>query len=96
MQAAMAGDNSAMTDADRRWHENADQIAELLASMNPYWSEDDWSAMMYEHLELLSSNIENMLAGNYEESINEYDEIEMQALEMADMMSEGIAMQFPG
>lgn len=96
VQAAMAGDNNAVTDADRRWHENADQIAALLASMNPYWSEDDWSAMLYEHLELLSSNIENMLAQNYEESINEYDEIEMQALEMADMMAEGIAMQFPG
>jgi hypothetical protein len=96
VQAAMAGDNNAVTDADRRWHENADQIAALLASLNPYWNEDDWSAMMYEHLELLSSNIESMLAQNYEESITGYDEIEMQALEMADMMAEGIAMQFPG
>ncbi len=95
VQAAMAGDNGAVADADRRWHENADQIARLLAGMNPYWSEEDWSAMLYEHLELLRSDIENMLAGNYEESINGYDEIEMQALEMADMMAEGIAMQFP-
>jgi hypothetical protein len=96
VQAAMAGDNNAVTEADRRWRENADQIAEFLASANPYWREDDWSAMLYEHLDLLSSNVENMIAQNYEESISGYDEVEMQALEMADMMAEGLAMQFPG
>jgi LysM repeat protein len=96
VQAAMAGNNEAATDADQRWHENADQIAELLASMNPYWSVDDWSAMLYEHLELLSTNVSQMIAGNYEDSINGYDMMELQALEMADMMAEGIAMQFPG
>jgi hypothetical protein len=92
----MAGDNNAVTEADRRWRENADQIADFLADINPYWRDDDWSAMLYEHLDLLSANIENMIAQNYEESINGYDELEMQALEMADMMAEGIAMQFPG
>jgi len=96
VQAAMDGNNEAAADADQRWHENADQIAELLASLNPNWSVDDWSAMLYEHLELLSSNVADMIAGNYQESINGYDEIEQQALEMADMMAEGIAMQFPG
>jgi hypothetical protein len=96
VQAVMAGDNNAVTEADRRWRENADQIAKFLADINPYWREDDWSAMLYEHLDLLSANIENLIAQNYEESISGYDEIEMQALEMADMMAEGIAMQFPG
>lgn len=95
VKAAKAGDNDAMTDADRRWHENADQIAMLLGSINPYWSEEDWDAMMYEHLQLLSDNAADLLAGNYEDSINGYDDIERQALEMADMMAEGIAMQFP-
>ncbi|MDF2941580.1 MAG: hypothetical protein K0S01_438 [Herbinix sp.] len=96
VQAAKAGDNAAAADADQRWHENADQIAELLASLNPYWSADDWSAMLYEHIDLLGDNVAQMLAGNYEQSINGYDEIELQALEMADMMAEGITMQFPG
>jgi hypothetical protein len=96
VQAAKAGDSAAVAAADQRWRDNADQIAELLGSMNPNWSVDDWSAMLYEHLDLLRSNATAMLAGNYEESINGYDDIEMQALEMADMMAEGIAMQFPG
>jgi hypothetical protein len=95
VRAAKAGDDNAMSEADQRWRENADQIAEFLGSINSYWSEDDWSAMLYEHLDLLSANVADMIAGNYEESINGYDDIETQALEMADMMVEGISMQFP-
>ena len=95
VRAAKAGDNAAMTEADQRWHENAEQIAEFLGSVNPDWSVEDWTAMMNEHLELLSDNVADMLAGNYVDSINGFDDIEMQALEMADVMAEGIAMQYP-
>jgi hypothetical protein len=95
VRAAKAGDNNAMSEADQRWRENADQIAEFLGSINSNWSSDDWSAMLYEHLDLLSANVADMIAGNYEESINGYDDVEAQALEMADMMAEGISMQFP-
>ena len=96
VQAAMAGDNTALTEADQKWYANAEEIAALLSSLNPYWNEDDWSAMLNEHLNLLSEYIDQVVSGDYEDSMNTYDEIEIQALEMADMMSEGIAMQFPG
>ncbi len=95
VQAAKAGNNDAMMEADQRWRQNAEQIAELLGNINPNWSEEDWSAMMNEHLDLLSASVADMIAKNYTESINGHDEIEMQALEMADMMAEGIAEQFP-
>jgi hypothetical protein len=52
--------------------------------------------MMEEHLNLLAANVAQMIAKDYAESIDGYDEIELQALEMADMMAEGISMQFPG
>ncbi len=94
VKAAKDGDNKAVADANKRWYENADEIAKFLNNINEYWSEDDWSAMLYEHLELLSENVLQMIAGEYEQSINGFDDIEMQALEMADMMAEGIAMQF--
>lgn len=95
VRAAKAGDNETMTQADQRWRQNANMIAEYLGNVNPYWSEDDWSAMMNEHLDLLSEYVADSIAGNYQESINSVDDIEMQALEMADMMAEGIIMQFP-
>lgn len=95
VNAAKAGNNQAVTEADQRWRENAEQLAELLASMNPDWGVDDWSAMLNEHLDLLSNNVSDRLAGNNEKAINDFDQIERQALEMADVMAEGIAMQFP-
>jgi len=95
VKAAKAGENDAYAEIEQRWYDNADQIAAFLASINPNWSEEDWSAMLEEHLMLLSANVADMLAQNYAESINGYDDIELQALEMADMMAEGIAMQFP-
>jgi hypothetical protein len=94
VQAAKAGNNEAAAEIEQRWYENADQIAALLGSINPYWTTEDWSAMLYEHLDLLKASIGNMVAENYMESINGYDAMEQQALEMADMMAEGIYMQF--
>ncbi|MBH1940049.1 LysM peptidoglycan-binding domain-containing protein [Mobilitalea sibirica] len=96
VRAAKAGDTAAVQEAEQRWYENADEIASYLASLNPNWHEEDWSAMMNEHLDLLGENVTNMVAGNYEESINGYDDVEAQALEMADIMAEGLYEQFPG
>lgn len=94
VKAAKAKDTATFADAEQRWYANADQIADLLSSINPYWAQEDWSAMMAEHLDLLKENVTQMLNQDYEASINGYDEIELQALEMADMMAEGIYMQF--
>lgn len=91
---AKEGNMEAVSQTEQRWFDNAAQIADLLARINPNWSSEDWTAMLNEHLELLRDNSIDMLEGNYEASINGFDDIEAQAMEMADMMSEGIVMQF--
>lgn len=95
VQAAKAGDTASVDEIWQRWVANANAIAELLGSINPNWSTEDWSAMLLEHLELLRDNVASTIAGNYQESINGFDDVEAQALEMADMMAEGISAQFP-
>ncbi|MDP4132379.1 MAG: LysM domain-containing protein [Bacillota bacterium] len=95
VQSAKAGDNSAAAEAERQWYANADEIATFLASINPYWSENDWKTMLHQHLALTKSEAVNRLQGNYAEDIRIYDEIQAQALQMADKMSEGISRQFP-
>jgi hypothetical protein len=96
VKAALAGDNNAMTDADRRWHENANEIANLLASLNPYWNEEDWMAMMNEHLGNVSAFADTLMSEDYAANVRAFDQMLAQVLEMGDMMAEGIAMQFPG
>lgn len=94
VKAAKAGDTASASAAETKWYANADEIAAFLASINPYWSEDNWKNMLYEHLGLVKQEATDMLTGKYAESIATYDMIEMQALAMADMMTYGIVRQF--
>ena len=95
VNAAKAGDTRAAADAEKRWYANADEIAAFLGSINPYWSVQQWKNMLHGHLALTKSEAVNMINGNYAESIILFDQIEEQALEMADVMTCGIIRQFP-
>ncbi|WP_242851653.1 acetylglutamate kinase [Clostridium botulinum] len=95
VKASKAGNTNAAADAEKRWYENADQIAELLSRINPYLHLETWKAMLHEHLALVKAEAVAMLTSDYKRSISIYDEIEAQALEMADTMAEGIIEQFP-
>ncbi|SDE60942.1 hypothetical protein SAMN04488542_101137 [Fontibacillus panacisegetis] len=95
VKAAKAGDQQAAANAEKRWYANADEIAEFLSSINPYWSKEEWTKMLHEHLKLTKDEAVYQLTGQYKSSIETYDLIEKQALEMADMLTKGIVQQFP-
>jgi hypothetical protein len=96
LQAAKAGNTAALEDAVERWYENADDIAVFLNTANPkHWPLEEMKAMMREHLDLTLEEAVAYLEGDYEASIAAYDEVHLQALEMADMLSDGIVKQFP-
>lgn len=94
VKAAKAGDSETASNAEREWYNNADEIAAFLGNINPYWSKDQWKDMLHRHLELTKSEAVDMLNKDYKSSISRYDEIERQALEMADIMTAGIIKQF--
>jgi hypothetical protein len=89
------GRDEAAADANTRWFQNADDIARFLGRINPCFSESEWRRMMREHLRLLREEIDERLKGDYERNVAISDAIQRQALEMADMMTAGIALQFP-
>ncbi|NMA24378.1 MAG: LysM peptidoglycan-binding domain-containing protein [Clostridiales bacterium] len=95
VNAAKAGNTQAARDAEQRWYQNADKIAAYLNTINPYINKDDFRRMFHTHLALTKDEAVNRLNRNYARDIALYDRIENQALEMADMMSEGIVRQFP-
>ena len=96
LQAAEDGDTAALEDATERWYANADDIAEFLNAANPEnWPLEEMRAMMREHLDLTVQEAVAYLNGDYAASIDFYDQVHIQALEMADMLSEGIIRQFP-
>jgi len=96
IQAAKSGDTTAQNDAIARWYANADDIAIFLNGANPkYWPLDEMKDMMREHLDLTLQEAVAYLTGDHAASIAAYDQIHLQALEMADMLSDGIVRQFP-
>lgn len=94
VKAAKAGYKDEAAAAKKSWYKNADEIAVFLNKINPYWSDQNWKTMLYEHLKMTKSEAVDILTNNYEQSIKDYDEIEKQALKMADVMAEGIVKKF--
>jgi hypothetical protein len=93
--AARAGDQAAVAAAQSRWTANADEIAAFLNAANPrFWKLDEMKAMLHEHLRLTTNEVVFRLQGDWSADVAVYDEIHLQALEMADMLSIGIVKQF--
>lgn len=94
VNAARTGDEETADKTREDWYENADNIAAFLASINPYWDKSIWQRMLFQHLEMTEDEAVERLNGRYAEDISLFDEIESQALLMADYMSEGITRQY--
>jgi hypothetical protein len=93
--AAKAGDNAKVADADRRWHDNANEIATFLASANPNWPQQTLRTMLDEHLRLTTQEATTRIQQNWSANAAVFDQILDQAIHMADMLTDGIVKQFP-
>lgn len=93
---ALRDDQTAEAEAlTRRWYQNADQLAEALSSINPFYNIDEVQRMLYDHLDLTTQEVEARLANDFEVDIAAFNRVEQEALSMADYFSSGIMRQFP-
>ena len=94
--AAKAGDNPKVETAKTRWVANADEISAFLTGANPKnWPAADMKRMMREHLDLTTAELMARLNKDWVADVAAYEKIHAQALHMADMLTDGIAKQFP-
>jgi hypothetical protein len=95
--AAKAGDQAAVERHSGAWYRNAREIADFLNAANPRnWSRREMRSMMRSHLDLTLAEAVAHLSGDHRADIRAYDRVHRQILAMADMLSDGIAAQFPG
>ncbi len=91
--ATKDGDIAALDDANQRWYGNANAIAKALAGLGPQFSEAGMRQMLQDHLDLTKREVAARARGDYASDIRTFDEIERQALMMADQLSAGISYQ---
>ena len=84
-----------LSDADRRWHSNAVDIANFLSGANPNWKQSDLVAMLNEHLALTTQEATARLQRNWSQDAATFDRIFDQAMMMADALADGVIRQFP-
>lgn len=90
------GNREAVDAGTERLYRNADQIAAYLAEINPHWSEEEWKRILYEYYETTIREMVMVLSGYYAEDIALYENLEDQALNIADYMARGIIEYFMG
>ena len=94
--AARAGDADALAESQARWTANADDLAALLASVNPrYWPEARLRAELHTHLELTTAEAVARLEADWDADVAAYDEVTRHARHFADLLSDGLVRQFP-
>jgi hypothetical protein len=94
--AAEAGNQAELADAQARWERNADDIANLLASVNPrFWPAEVMRAEMREHLRLTTEEVVARLQQDWNADVAAYDAVHGHILHMADLLSTGLVKQFP-
>lgn len=93
--AAKAGDKQKLGDAQKKWSANGNDIAAFLSSANPNWPRKDLDEMLQKHLELTTGEVVGRLTKDWALDIRSYDAGHAHMLMFADMLTDGIARQFP-
>lgn len=93
--AAKSGNAKALAAAKASWYANADAIARFLSRANPAWDFASMRAMMHVHLDQTIAEATARLTGNWQADVQAFDAIVAHIDDMADMLAEGIAKQFP-
>ena len=94
--AAKAGDGAKLADAQARWARNGDDIAAVLARVNPrHWRLGAMKAELRTHLRLTTEQAVARLEGDWNADVAAYDRIHRHALHVADLLSRGLIAQFP-
>jgi len=88
------GNKSTITEVEKKWYENANQLATFLSTINPYWDQQMLQNLFYNHLDMTKDEILKRLNNEYAAEVYLYDFIEYHTQMIAEIMANGIIKQF--
>ena len=95
VKAAKSGDNDGVAAGEKKWHDNADDIAVFLGGANPNWPKKVLVDMLYKHLDFTTTEVVSRLKKDWAADIEAYDKGHEHMLMFADTLTYGITKQFP-
>lgn len=95
LAAAKAGDDARFQEEDRKWSNNAGDIATLLSGANPNWPKSDVFDLLATHLKLTKDEAVARLTGKWDDDVTAFDDIFTEIMTVADTLTAGIVAQFP-
>lgn len=96
LTAAKSGDKAALDVAVKNWYANAKEIGDFLASANPKnWSAKETESALEMHITHTIAYSVSILKGDYTQSFGGFEEALHHMLQLADILTDGIAKQFP-
>ena len=90
LQALQAGNQQEADTLVAKWYRNAEEIASYLASVNPYWSKEEWRSLIYKYIQLLLNQILSTQTNNFQQSVMIFDELRYHAVLMGDTLATGM------
>jgi len=93
--AAKAGDKAKLAAEQAKWSANGKQIADFLAGANPNWKKAELESMLQKHLDLTTGEVVGRLNKDWAADQRSYDAGHEHMLMFADILTTGIAKQFP-
>jgi len=90
IEAELSGDVQLIDQTAQQLYQLADERAEYLASLNPFWRVIEWQNLTYTFLQLNFEMIVAFLSGEYQRSINVFDRLLYHADSIGDYFAEGM------
>lgn len=96
LTAAQNGDNEALQEALDDWYENAQEVGDHFASMNPeFWAQTELRDMWKTHITQTVDYSVDLLLSDLDKAVDDYQEAYDHMMGFADLLARGIALRFP-
>lgn len=88
--AQLGGNTDEVNSVVQKMYKNSDERAAFLASLNPYWSRNDWRAFLDQNTRSIIDELNTFLTKDYARNLDIFDSILNQSEDASDYYEQGL------
>ncbi len=87
-------DDQTVNQETKNLYNNAGRMASYLVSINSFWNRDQWTQLLNDYIEILLADLVARMEGDFAKEIDIFDDLQTQAIKIADYMAQGMTEKF--